>query len=184
VQEICSPTVEPARPIAFSTDMVRAILAGRKTQTRRAAKPQPKKGSRTPPARCPLGAVGELLWVRERWASAQRANGTAEPVHRILYAADEPGEIPDGLRWKPSRFMPRRHSRMLLHITDVRFERLRAITPDDARAEGFHPTAKFADPIQWFRMLWNALTIDPALIWRANPWVWVIEFEVMRPIAQ
>jgi hypothetical protein len=180
VQKDYSPTVAPARPIAFSTAMVRAILDGRKTQTRRAVKPQPKKGSPIPPSACPLGAVGELLWVRERCAQ-RPANPTNRAAADILYAADVVGEIPAGVKWRSSRYMPRRHSRILLQITGVRCERLRRITSEDARREGFHSTDELADPLQWFHMLWNSLTIDPALSWRANPWVWVIEFDVVRP---
>ncbi len=140
-----------ARPILFSPPMVRALLGGRKTQTRRIVKPQPAEGQtvgRCPyvrtgyslaecradgtvggcecrPFSCPYGWPGDLLWVRESYGLWRGL----EPV----YMADNPDQMN---RWKPSIHMPRAASRLTLEITDIRVERLQNISEQDARAEG------------------------------------------------
>lgn len=144
------------RPILFSTSMVQAILAGRKTQTRRIVKPQPtwkeRDGLLSPgwswvtPKRelnaypkdkefaqalvesCPYGQPGDCLWVRETW---KWANGGASGFR---YRAD--GELKGPGKWKPSIHMPRTASRITIEITAVRVERLHSITAEDAIAEG------------------------------------------------
>jgi len=151
------------RPILFSAPMVRAILEGRKTQTRRVVKPQPDAvHSGTPywfvggyrlsetahnPLRCPYGQPGDRLWVRETWAPLEAA-GTPY-IYRA--DADEDGSVPylvhgspvgggvghaNPHRWKPSIHMPRLASRILLEVVSVRVERLRDISEADAEAEG------------------------------------------------
>lgn len=162
------------RPIIFSGPMVRAILDGRKTQTRRIVKPQPlavaapfhpepRGGNRwvwmarddapgysyaTADFRCPCGAPGDRLWVRETWA--------------VSHAVDHmrPSELPKssdivyypgtqsigGLMRRPSIHMPRWASRITLEIVSVRVE-----------------------------MLWDSINAKRAP-WSSNPWVWVIEF--------
>lgn len=128
------------RGILFSAPMVRALLAGTKTQTRRAVKPQPimrdgepiwPKDARRPKGRgfedCPYGRPGDRLWVRETWCQTS--------THGIVCRAD--GEISDEFGpWKPSIHMPRWASRITLEITDVRVERLQEISEADAIAEG------------------------------------------------
>ncbi|MCO3307208.1 hypothetical protein FA203_23950 [Pseudomonas aeruginosa] len=148
------------RPILFNEQMVRAILEGRKTVTRRVMKPQPDfLGSMVDPntpfktldaglhARitCPYGEPGDRLWVREAWAADAQVDAIAprdlsqgEP---IWYPADfsvrQTGcsMISKG-RGRPSIHMPRWASRILLEITAVRVERLQDISEDQARAEG------------------------------------------------
>jgi hypothetical protein len=137
------------RPILFSAEMVRAILDGRKTQTRRTIKPVPTvngvgaifdEGDRQEdfvkpywvfPETCKYGKPGDLLWVRETWAKGETA-GVAR------YRATDPqcDDTTSGLRWRPSIHMPRWASRITLRITDIRVERLHDISEDDARAEG------------------------------------------------
>lgn len=133
-------------PILFNTEMVRAILEGRKTVTRRPVKPRPlaevkvlyrKDGTniwRTNGAdwwyefRAPF-TPGDILWVRETWA---------EMPYGFVYRADggEPeGWDPDD-RWRPSIHMPREAARLLLRVTEVRAERLQKITAEGALAEG------------------------------------------------
>jgi hypothetical protein len=137
------------RPILFSGEMVRAILAGRKTQTRRVMKPGP------PPEEgvfrygsgwrysgvdydddvvvesCPYGVPGDRLWVRETWKENQPPSGW------IYRATDESSLDPrDERPWQPSIFMPRRASRITLELTEVRVQRLQEISEEDARAEG------------------------------------------------
>ncbi|HEK0243435.1 hypothetical protein FA568_09800 [Pseudomonas aeruginosa] len=148
------------RPILFNDQMVRAILEGRKTVTRRVVKPQPDfLGSMVDPntpfktldaglhARitCPYGEPGDRLWVREAWAADAQVDAIApsdlsqgEP---IWYPADlsvrQTGcsMISKG-RVRPSIHMPRWASRILLEITAVRVERLQDISEEQALAEG------------------------------------------------
>lgn len=141
------------RPILFNTLMVRALLEGRKTQTRRIAKicKDPDLGCELTPGElsrldqdvieraCPHGRIGDRLWVRETWCDT-RVGGFDRPAH---YKVDigNPSEANDirlsyGLPWIPSIHMPRWASRITLEITGVRIERLQDITEEDAKAEG------------------------------------------------
>ncbi|HDT3077284.1 TPA: hypothetical protein QHM76_003175 [Klebsiella pneumoniae] len=227
------------RGMIFNSEMVRAILDGRKTQTRRIMKVQPvlngnfyevfgaawSKGMKSIPAvpghslstRCPFGAVGDRIWVRETWWQAGQSHARYPDddeygwygSRRVFYAADgnppnEPNDhYPKGLRggkfsaakpnhlWRkrPSIHMPRWASRILLEITDVRVERLNAISEEDARAEGIidggclncgepepcgcaNPEPDATDA---FAYLWQSIYGQES--WNANPWVWVISFE-------
>lgn len=145
------------RPILFSGPMIRALLSGRKTQTRRAIKPQPsphvqvyrvgsawdwRDGTRGGSARLPY-APGDRLWVREAWADDAEAQ--FEPQRRDTYYRADPGaeEIAEDNRscgiphdWRPSIHMHRWRSRLTLIVTDVRVQRLQEISEADARAEG------------------------------------------------
>lgn len=153
------------RPILFSALTVRAILDGRKTQTRRIVKPMrdPDFGCQlasceiagevnggTCRIRCPYGQPGTRLWVRESF-SFWRKNSDAlydEPDYEAawyradaddygLLGNDEFGPVyADQLLWKPSIYMPRSASRITLEITKVRVERLNQISEADALAEG------------------------------------------------
>jgi hypothetical protein len=193
------------RPILFSGPMVRAILAGTKTQTRRMVKRQgdmefdpadPHYGpywlayaagdldGEDAKVRCPYGVPGDRLWVRETWA-VQHEYDTAAPSEigasaRWHYAATE--DL-GGLRKRPSIFLPRRGSRILLEITEVRVERLQEISEQDARAEGVAPNAFERTADNWggvlYRRLWES--INGAGSWDANPWVWVVSFKRLQP---
>ena len=180
------------RPIIFSGDMVTAILAGRKTMTRRIVKPQPPDGGRVAlrssgwvyvdcngdalgPAYCPYAAP--RLWVREAW----RVNGNEHDYanatrDNVFYRADEPWNTNAG--WKPSIHMPRWASRITLQITDVRVERVQDITDDDALAEGVDRTNSSIPgyATQRFQKLWDSINAARGYPWAANPVVWVIEF--------
>jgi len=189
------------RGMIFNGEMVRAILDGRKTQTRRVMKSQPvlngsfyeafgaawTKGMTSVPAvpghslstNCPFGAVGDRLWVRETWAEA----GGSAPELR-LYRANYPAHVPShyenvppAVRWTPSIHMPRWASRILLEITDVRVERLNSISEEDAKAEGAPTECCVIGDKHFlgFRSLWKNIYGDDS--WQANPWVWVIEFK-------
>lgn len=123
-----------ARPILFSAPMVRALLDGRKTQTRRAVKVNSALAAdfmadKNASDACPYGQPGDLLWVRETFARVSDVDGSNP---RFAYRAD--GHTPFG--WKPSIHMPRAASRLTLEITDVRVERLHDISEADAKAEG------------------------------------------------
>lgn len=180
----------------FNTGMVRAILEGRKTVTRRAVKPQPKAALYPMPdsmcwprcfANCeeervyrPPLQTGDILWVRETWAKSMA--GT------FMYRADDKAIMVE--RWHPSIHMPREAARIFLRVTDVRPERLNDITDVQAKAEGVSmplPAQKDPEYAEYIGGYWGAFadlwdsTIKPKDIptygWDANPWVWVIEFE-------
>ena len=180
------------RPILFSTPMVQAILAGRKTQTRRIFKGTTEHKEAYNPAYlekykdsdgwkkiCPFGQIGDKLWVRETWRPY------SESRVQIEYKAD--GKIIDypdrpsfefygcGQNWRPSIFMPRWASRITLVITDVRVERLQDISEEDAKAEGCDYNPNFS-PCQFYKKVWNSIN-GKTYPWESNPWVWVISFK-------
>ena len=157
-------TTMKEKPILFSGPMVRAILDGRKTQTRRAIKYLPPLGwpldwcpkwlrdkvgfaklAGHPERYCPYGQPGDRLWVREthRWDGVDPKIAVREKrTDTLTYRADWDGDRAiDDCPWRPSRFMPRWASRITLEITDVRVERLQDITEDDAMAEGLERVA-------------------------------------------
>ena len=193
-------------PIIFSTDMVRAILEGRKTQTRRVIKPQPKieiEGQlRTSQEtinnavshftkivlKCPYGQVGQRLWVREPWYPNP---ATCTPIYKANYPFEKKPQVWSAdAKWKSSVFMPRWASRINLEITGLRVERLQEITEEDAVAEGIEEWQGMfreydkpdsnpgwaRDPILSYQTLWDSLNAKRGYGWETNPWVWVIEF--------
>lgn len=195
------------RPILFSAPMVRAILAGNKTQTRRAIRNV--GNDNCIPHRflmlngkyhngrnhvldskslqyCPYGQPGDRLWVRETWAPC----GTDVPGEEItIYKATDKYEN-EGIgttRWYPSIHMHRHRSRILLEIVSVRAERLHDITESDAQAEGValggpigHLPSYLKAPYTYhYAQLWDSINGPGS--WEANPWVWVIEFKRVEP---
>lgn len=214
------------RGMIFNGEMVRALLDGRKTQTRRPIKwkqtrfteiGEREDGSKWPWSEdaehacdfwhpCPFGAVGDRIWVRETFQgplfdydlmdSYCKDPTPFEKPEFCVYKADgvpapEFYDADDELHccWRPSIHMPRWASRILLEITDVRVERLNAISEEDARAEGIidggclncgepepcgcaNPEPDATDA---FAYLWQSIYGQEN--WNANPWVWVIEFK-------
>lgn len=176
------------RPILFNGDMVRAILEDRKTQTRRMLKGIPCIVNGEVGNVCPLGQVGDRLWVRETFVQGWTdENGDGEPDQydedgnenpmKTFYRAD--GHIyweVDGewcnTPWKPSIHMPRWASRITLEITNVRVELLQDISTSDCIAEGIKYSPD-VNPSQEFQELWDSIYKN----WDLNPWVWVIEFK-------
>ena len=179
------------RPIIFSGPMVREILAGRKTQTRRILKLQPKvvhciypdgsidterifrKGDQR--IHCPYGTIGDRLWVRETFRFSGSEN-------EIIYRAD--CLTPMAWGWKPSIHISRNETRITLEITGIRVERLQEISYNDVIAEGFHEwltdeqqtdARHTADAKYAFSVAWDHLNAKCAP-WESNPWVWIIEF--------
>lgn len=160
------------RPILFSGEMVRAILDGRKTQTRRVIKPQPTgskywtefEGAFYPSnfkaipemMRCPYGVPGDLLWVRETWIPTTKGERVAD------YRATSEGRE-YATPWKPSIHMPRWASRITLRVVNVRVERVQEISFDDAYAEGIATdiwdqaavARNYAKKDAWFQM-WSS----------------------------
>ncbi len=146
------------KPILFSGEMVRAILEGRKTQTRRPVKQNVVTSALvygvmhgTPGfdlTRCPFGVPGDRLWVRETFAAGKlNACGSRFDTHPSMrkrgkfgvgYRASwEDGGAPWWTkRWRPSIHMPRWACRLALRVTDVRVERVQEITPQDIESEG------------------------------------------------
>ena len=193
-----------SRGILFSAPMVRALLAGTKTQTRRVIKPDgryrldlvcPSDGG---PARCPQGAPGDRLWVREAWradvahdALPPREIPPGSPVFMEASALNWQGGPHDGTpgKLRPGMFMPRWASRILLEVTEVRVERLQDISEADALAEGVTPqwepgmSGRLMEALGGFShrpaasayaTLWEE--INGAGSWDANPWVFVVCF--------
>lgn len=187
------------KPILFNTDMVRAILDGRKGCTRRIVKgfiPNDAKWGYT--AFTPKGCIscrgtfadgygekffklpcepGDILYVRETWKRA--------PNGYYYYEDWQRDDIADITKWKPSIHMPKEAARIWLKVTNVRVERLQEITPQGAWKEGarcscLHPVPDCAGNKTAFVNIWNS-TIKKSDLdwygWSANPWVWVIEFE-------
>ncbi|MGP8819562.1 hypothetical protein ACT021_02795 [Klebsiella michiganensis] len=248
------------RGMIFNGEMVRAILDGRKTQTRRKVKlnldiaclattydwatslaanhyqclteeqiqqkaeslrgvihPVILDNGQMVSIICPHGKPGDRIWVRETWGVVSHEldeDGRIQPwtpdrpatainempfgngyySGHAIYAADgdftwgDDDGYEDGRScWKPSIHMPRWASRILLEITDVRVERLNAISQEDAQAEGmeltgWRPTYSDPDsggevmtPYDNFAELWSSIYGEES--WQANPWVWVIEFK-------
>ncbi|HCL4864176.1 TPA: hypothetical protein N2E68_004328 [Salmonella enterica] len=211
-----NPTSPGGRPVKergmiFNGEMVRAILDGRKTQTRRIMKNQPAGDYPETPAlirnvgtgfqwhglygessifNCPLGSIGERIWVRETFRVHSRAtdvatlvyrasvrNSWTEQTHRVPVAVCNKPATPE--KWTPSIHMPRWASRILLEITDVRVERLRDLSEEDAKSEGIIPSAGGVLPGWEYRINFRDLWMDiyGTDNWEANPWVWVIEFK-------
>lgn len=156
------------KPIIFNTDMVKAILDGRKTVTRRVVKiPHCGYFEHEPP----LGVVppyrtGDVLYVRETWNSIRFGNGKKAPFHtEYWYKADDTSQNPDD-KWRPSIHMPKEAARIFLRVAGVRPERLRDMTEESARAEGF---ANRAQAIKAILAMYPNCTEDS--------WFWVNEFE-------
>lgn len=195
------------RPIIFSAPMVQALLAGRKSQTRRVLKPRRKNslfdgtwrdGYVLDPGNaawraeeCPA-APGDRLYVRER----AHIDGSV-----ANYAADMPAGMDlTGLYYRPSIHMPRWASRLTLVVSEVRVQRLLDINDEDAEAEGACDFAEqherisgkglsaadrpprvcqtYGSRTQAFQYLWE--TIHGADAWNENPWVAAISFCVHR----
>lgn len=190
-------------PILFSASMVRAILEGRKTQTRRVVKPQPiaakkyvgggfveHRPNRTDGGKdrtavgapscflarvSPYGGPGDRLWVRETWGIA--GDMPHDPGY-VEYRADCSGnfnEVGDLVpRWRPSIHMRREDSRITLEITDVRVQRVQDISEADALAEGCRSAIRHSAV---FADLWDSINARRGFGWNANPWVWVLTFK-------
>ncbi|EAR7455141.1 hypothetical protein [Salmonella enterica] len=205
------------RGMIFNGEMVRAILDGRKTQTRRPIKWKQTRfteiaerddGSLWPWAEdcerggdiwfaCPYGEIGDRIWVRETWQVIHDHIDESSHVEDRTYAPSIPKEKDRywhtvyaehfgdesredrGFPWRPAIHMPRWASRILLEITDVRVERLRDLSEEDAKSEGIIPSAGGVLPGWEYRINFRDLWMDiyGTDNWEANPWVWVIEFK-------
>ncbi|WP_434218800.1 hypothetical protein [Escherichia coli] len=183
------------RGMIFNAEMVRAILDGRKTQTRRPIKwkqtrfteiGEREDGSKWPWSEdaehacdfwhpCPFGAVGDRIWVRETW---NKYGGLLTYRADHDWIGDMRKEKVCTAKWVPSIHMPRWASRILLEITDVRVERLQSITLGDICKEvgcGLYDFRPATYGFQVWEELWESIYGEES--WKANPWVWVIEFK-------
>jgi hypothetical protein len=199
------------RPILFSTPMVQALLNGTKTQTRRVVKdskdfesvkhkniideelgPLPEfyayeKGNMIKMANCPYGKVGDILYVKETHCIFQ---------NEIVYkASNNLAEV----KWTPSLLMKKAAARIFLEITEIKVERVKDISEEDAIAEGIEQkigknganedTLFRLDYLsrgyikmsaaESFKTLW--WSINGGESYHANPWVWVVKFKVIKP---
>lgn len=187
------------KPILFNTEMVRAILDGRKRQTRRIIKGLPlyepyfeedegrgflmasEDGQFYTLEAFSAIKPGDVLYVRETWADIpETAPGN------LHYRADATRADLDwfrekGWKWRPSIHMPKDAARIFLKVMDVRAERLQSITPQEIRAEGLDVLGLTKQmTVKAWRDLWNSTVKGEDIQrygWAANPWVWVIEFE-------
>ena len=193
------------KAIRFSGEMVRAILDGRKTQTRRVVRPQPAGAEywtlhndrrvffpnaygASPPFLKPPYVPGDLLWVRETWSciGAEHVKPSdIAPGYTVYYHADPIEKIWRVGKWRPSIHMPRWASRIALRVTDVRVERLQEITEANAKAEGcsggivrthIHLSREYT-ALQSFIHRWDSINAKRGFGWDSNPWVWVVNFE-------
>jgi len=190
------------KPILFNTEMVRAILDGRKTCTRRICKDaneytvpdmdfynadrrtyavhnfvdkEHTEQLSTAERTCPI-CTGDILYVRETWKKA--------PNGYFYYEDWQRNDIADVTKWKPSIHMPKEAARIWLKVTDVRVERLQDMTSEQISREGVeveYPHVLNGEEKRYaFSTLWNS-TIKKSDIdrygWDANPYVWVISFE-------
>lgn len=153
------------KPIIFSTPMVKAILEGRKSQTRRVS-------DRTKPRY----RVGDKLWVKETYVDLgndiilYKADWTAKEVQ-------DSGKVPS---WKSGRFMFKRFARLWLEVTAVRAEQLNSISEEDCMREGCPQIeASTGLRLQWFIALWDSINGKQRKRWVDNPWCWAYTFEVM-----
>lgn len=179
------------RPIIMSSESIIAILAGRKTQTRRVVKPLAESLPndtnvlRLIRKRCPYGHPGDNLWVRETWRvadgyeytlTAAEWEGGQNPAH-IEYKANDPH--PENVKWRSPLYMPKWAARLWLEISNIRVERLQEITSVGIESEGINPRVRGQGGCREdFKSKWNKLNAKRGYgyAWEANPAVWVIEF--------
>jgi len=202
-----STIVKDEYPIIFTGPMVNAIREGSKTQTRRLIRPKWSRfldrafnayDAAPALAHCPYGKPGDLLWVRETWCNGRGlavvesadviiAPADAPLAPRVVYRADGV-TLPPHVPWRPSIFMPRWASRIILEVVSVRAQRLQDISANDIREESVKcdldypgmthcscmPCVSLRDN---FQTLWDKINKSRAP-WACNPWVYAIKFRM------
>lgn len=178
-------------PILFQKEMVQANLENRKNQTRRTVKDEFLRewlasfplSKNLLNKHCPYGKPGDLLYVRETFIKSEYATD--------LYYYKTDGGVSG--KWKQSIHLPKSGSRIWAMVEDIRVERVKDISEEDAKAEGIEPTKKdsrtglqyfknyldstLSNPVQSFQSLWAS--INGRASWDANPWVWVIKYRIL-----
>ena len=137
---------------------------------------------------------GSRLWVRETWLPCKHGCYDPWPLSRkapqspqeafIQYRADLGDDLDYAGHWRPSIFLPRWASRIMLEIIDVRVQRVQEISEGDAIAEGFRPCAD-GNPgnggvFDWYRELWDSINAKRGYQWSSNPWVWALTFRKLE----
>jgi len=163
------------KPIIMSSESVRAILNGRKTQTRRVCKTPP--GKSTAPYK-----VGSFIWVKETYTFLTHDAGFGSDVDECFYKSDAKKPLTSWnggiIKWKNPMFMPRRFSRLTLKVTNVKLEPLHCISVNDVVAECVSLCAcTCVEHIEKFKKHWNSINAKNGFPWESNPYVWVIEFK-------
>ena len=187
-------------PVLFDTEMVRAILSGTKTATRRLFKSPLSKAME--PAReifpeggkwiarlkngqcyrypilCPFGEPGDYLWVKETWAPA-----LCEIAYKADYSKNTLSEERNRGIWKPSIHMSKTAARIWLQITDIKPQRIQTVTEEEAREEGTKPGKLYwydktdqSNFREGFIAKW--ISIYGIESFYENPWVWAIKFNL------
>jgi hypothetical protein len=186
------------RPILFSASMVRAILAGTKTQTRRVIKPQPptveqivrmsgidyswfrRDNERYFVVAGPVWAVRDAMFLTDTSVSpVLRCPFSVGQIlwvretwrrgdHGNLFYRADQRESSDGHRWHPSIFMPRDYSRIDLEVTEVSVQRVQEITEEDAYAEGISGGDSMGDPVGEYARLWDSINGGKRAPWASN----------------
>lgn len=191
-------------PILFSTEMVQAIIAGRKTETRRIMKSNSSNmffdentgcwNEKNDPIsgeniRNHYGERNDILWVRETWA---KISTYPEPDCFGKYLYKSMGDTPE--KWTPSIFMSKKAARIWLRIENIFPQKLQDISEEDAIKEGIekipskvftHPQYKnyyddkdiYCSSYESFKSLWKSINGEES--WKENPWVWVIKFKIL-----
>lgn len=180
-------------PMIFNAESVRAILAGRKTMTRRVVKipRQADDGRQCIVPRCPYGQPGDRLWIREACRAEELSDGldgvrfladdAFVPIENTQLASDRWCELNSyrsgrGIVVLPIH-MPRWASRITLIITDIRAERLQDISRRDILAEGVGDVYKASEQLRsMFVMTWDRINVARGYPFASNPWVFVVSF--------
>ena len=208
------------RPIIMSSESIKAILSGNKTQTRRVVK-FPKSVCKEwgiagaqdaygcterdiddpthygflvagdmgyADIKCPYGAPGDGLWVKETWMASKYSNDGTRPAYSAkFYKADGWSEADfekwkngwskmPPTKWKSPLFMPRSLSRINLIITEIKAELIQDISVADCREEGMPKDNTDLGVRYCFGQHWNSINEKRGFSWKSNPWVWVITF--------
>lgn len=170
--------------VNFSGPMVRAILLGTKTQTRRPVKHDPLLGSAQdwcndyaefshllgPLGKLnKLGKIGTKLYVKETW----KYGDSNKPIYAADYSHDKYEEMKP---WKFNQRMPKEVSRITIEIVDIRIQKIHDISPVDVEAEGVKGGC-----VGDFAILWDSIyRPKKKFYWSLNPWVWVFDFKVVK----
>jgi uncharacterized protein YhfF len=196
-QKVYEKYGQKPKQIRFNIDeMVRAVLEGRKTQTRglidvdisnnfdcdpdgtAIAYMNPETGDIYNPLEIAPYQLGDILYVRETWNRNPFKTGTS-----YAYRASKETWFFRDMKWKSSSCMPKEVARIFLKVTDVRVERVQDITEEDAKAEGVNGIVDIFfksirnGHILFFSDMWNKLYEKKGYSWDTNPWIWIREFE-------
>ncbi len=172
--------------ILFKPDMIRAIVEGKKTQTRRVIKPQPTHFHYAPDGQYPCKIdgeqiyaryqVGETVYIKEaHWYPPEHNQNPNLVAYRLIVAENCGEEAAGKSIWRSPLFMPEWAARYFIKIVSVTPQRLQEVTEEDIKAEGFEQGLTKPGYYYAFGQLWNS--INPKFKWNSNPWCFVYTFE-------